>query len=71
MLDFVRKHRPEVTEQELEELGPHLPTHPDNDSFLREDLELVRGCKYIRKELAESVIGLWLDLETGKVRVVE
>ena len=43
----------------------------DDDRGLKADLKLLRECKFIRKDLAEGAVGLWLDVSTGLARQVK
>lgn len=52
------------------DLASRLPAKEDNDKSLREDLARVKQCRFLRKELLDNFVGLWLDVDTGLVRRV-
>ncbi|KAH8893608.1 carbonic anhydrase [Thozetella sp. PMI_491] len=61
---------PDATPQDLEEVRKFCPAREDNDSGLKEDLKMLRACRYIRKDIVEGAIGLYMDVQTGLVREV-
>ncbi len=62
-VNSVRKNRPEFTE--LKALGDRLPMFEDNQKALVEDLENVKNCGFLRRDLIQETVGLWLDVDTG------
>jgi carbonic anhydrase len=68
-VDRVKEQRPEFTA--FEALKARLPMKEDNHLSLLEDFEQVKNCGFLRKDLIESVVGFWYDVETGLVTKVE
>ncbi|OAP61099.1 hypothetical protein AYL99_03300 [Fonsecaea erecta] len=66
--DGVHQKRPDFTG--FAELEGRLPMKEDNPKSLLEDLERVKKCGFLRKDLIDGVVGLWLDVETGLVKRV-
>ncbi|OAL22649.1 hypothetical protein AYO22_07207 [Fonsecaea multimorphosa] len=69
VLDGVHQKRPEFTGF-AEELEWRLPMKEDNHNSLLEDFERVKSCGFLREDLIDGVVGLWLDVETGLVKRV-
>ncbi len=46
------------------------PIRQDDENALKADLQTLRGGPYLRKEVIENVVGLYLDVKTGLVREV-
>ncbi|KIV77803.1 hypothetical protein PV11_09583 [Exophiala sideris] len=70
VLDKVRQDRPDfdaVGGIQLAGLEVRLPVREDNPIALREDLKAAKMCGFIRKELLNSVVGLYLDVDSGMV----
>ncbi|EXJ72216.1 uncharacterized protein A1O5_04720 [Cladophialophora psammophila CBS 110553] len=70
VLDGVRQRRPEfvtTTVGGFAGLEARLPMKEDNRDSLVEDLERVKTCGFLRKDLVDGIVGLWLDVETGLV----
>ncbi|KIW27231.1 uncharacterized protein PV07_06989 [Cladophialophora immunda] len=68
VLEGVHQKRPDFKGSvELEE---RLPMKEDNHISLLEDFERVKMCGFLRKDLVDGVVGLWLDVETGLVKRV-
>ena len=67
-LDGVAAKRPDF--KDGEELKKRLPFKKDDWEALVEDLKLVKRNGFLRRDLIEGVVGLWLDVETGLVRRV-
>ncbi|KAJ9602353.1 hypothetical protein H2200_013208 [Cladophialophora chaetospira] len=61
---------PELSSLELEDVVQHSAIRRDEDRELKADLQLLRECKFIRKELTEGAVALWLDVNTGLAREV-
>lgn len=70
-MEDVKSKRPDASKQDLAELERKLPFHEDDMGSLREDLEKVRKCTFLRKDLTAGVRGLWLDVQTGLVQEVK
>ncbi|KAK4939224.1 hypothetical protein LTR10_020420 [Elasticomyces elasticus] len=71
VLDKVRQDRPDfdaVGGIQLAGLEVQLPVREDNPLALREDLKAAKMCGFIRKELLNSVVGLYLDVDSGLVK---
>lgn len=60
-----------LSSDEVEDVVRDSAIRSDDDGSLQDDLKLLRDTKYIRSELAESAVGLWLDVDTGLVREVK
>ena len=69
--DHLKSTRPELSSTETEEVIRGSALREDNDSKLKDDLKTLRDCKFIKKDLGEGAVGLWLDVETGLVRQVK
>lgn len=70
VLDSIRAKRATITSDELAQIALRLPMVPNNDRELVEDLKAVKECTFIRKDLLDTVVGLYLDVDTGVVRIV-
>ena len=70
-LETVKSKRPGVSDEELAVLEAKLPFHNDDKMSLKEDLEKVRNCKFLREDLTAGVTALWLDVQTGLVEEVK
>ncbi|OAL35573.1 hypothetical protein AYO20_05192 [Fonsecaea nubica] len=68
ILDRVHKKRPEYTA--FAELEERLPMKENNRDSLLEDLERAKKCGFLRTDLIEGIVGLWLDVDTGLVERV-
>ncbi|KAJ9612124.1 hypothetical protein H2200_003721 [Cladophialophora chaetospira] len=62
-LESIREKRPEFTD--FKAVEEKMPMFEDNQKALVEDLEKVKNCGFLRKDLIEQTVGLWLDVETG------
>lgn len=74
VLDKVRRDRPDfdaVGGIQLAGLEARLPVREDNDRTLREDLKAAKRCGFLRKDLLDSIVGLYLDVESGLVTRVD
>ncbi len=69
-MNDVRSKCPDVTEEDLKAIARASPVRPDDDSALRADLKTLRECSYLKKELVENSLALYLDVKTGLVREV-
>ena len=61
----LKSNSPNLSSQEVEDVAQGSAIRTDDDSWLKADLKLLRECKFIRKDLAESAVGLWFDVDTG------
>lgn len=68
--DVKTKH-PHLTQEQLEHVRRYSPIRVDDDNALKADIETLKKCKFIRKEILENVVGLYLDVTTGLVSIVE
>ncbi|KIW97158.1 uncharacterized protein Z519_02550 [Cladophialophora bantiana CBS 173.52] len=73
VLDGICQKRPEfvtTTAGGFGELEARLPMKEDNRDSLVEDLKRAKTCGFLRKDLVDGIVGLWLDVETGLVTKV-
>ncbi|KAJ9605832.1 hypothetical protein H2200_009681 [Cladophialophora chaetospira] len=61
---------PDLTPKQAQYAKELSPIRSDDDNWLKADLKILRETPYLRKEIAESAVGLYLDVKTGLVREV-
>lgn len=68
-MDAVREKRPEFFDDQaqVQRFERGLPMHPDDWRELVRDLNRVKECAFLRRDLLDQVVGFWLDVETGLV----
>jgi len=66
-LDSIREKRPDFPVAGYADLESRMPMREDNHKSLQEDFEAAKKCGFIRKDLAETVVGFYLDVESGLV----
>jgi carbonic anhydrase len=67
----LKSNCPDLSPQEIDSVLRESTLRTDDDGCLKDDLETLRECKFIRRDLAEEAVGLWLDVDTGLVRQVK
>jgi len=70
VLDAVRAKRPEFEAaggRTSAELAARLPAKQDNYESLKEDLKTAKQCGFLREDLIDNMVGLWLDVNSGLV----
>ncbi len=70
-LNDVKSKCPGVTAEDLERVAKLSPARVDDDSALKADLKTLKECRFIRKDIIESSIALYLDTKSGLVREVQ
>jgi carbonic anhydrase len=69
-LNDVKSKCPHLTVGQTEHVKKLSPIRVDDDSGLKLDIKTLRECPFLRKEVTENAVGLYLDVNTGLVREV-
>lgn len=69
-LQDIKSKCTDVSDQELKLVVQLSPARVDTEDALNEDLQRLRECKFLRKDLTESAMGLYLDVKTGLVKAI-
>ncbi|KIX10055.1 uncharacterized protein Z518_01136 [Rhinocladiella mackenziei CBS 650.93] len=70
VIDSTQVKRPEFgvgNPAEPSALEARLPMVENNHQALKEDLRAVKQCGFLRQDLIDSVVGLYLDVDSGLV----
>jgi carbonic anhydrase len=67
----VKTKCPGLVEEEVEGVMEKCPLKNDSEEALKSDLRILKECGFLRKEVLEKSMGLWLDVKSGLVRQVE
>lgn len=70
VIDDVKAKRPDVGEEQIEQLRTRLAMRLDDENGLVSDIRDAKNCTFLRKDLTDSIVGLYLDVNTGLVKQV-